>query len=169
MLDYLLLFLSIIILLTGFLGCIIPALPGPPLSFVAIILIQFTKFASFTLREFIFLGALAIIVQIFDFIVPVWGTKKFGGTSAGMRGSIVGLIAGLFFLPALGPFGLFTILGGPFLGAYIGEKLAGQKSDKAVRAAFGSFIGFLTGTFMKIVASTIITIYFVKEVWSNVF
>ena len=169
MLDYFLLFISIVILLLGFLGCIIPALPGPPLSFIAIIVVQFSRFASFSTRELIFLGALAAIVQVLDFVVPVWGTKKFGGTKYGTWGSVIGLIAGLFFLPAFGPFGIFTILGGPFLGAYIGEKLAGQDSTKATRAAFGSFIGFLAGTFMKIVAAIIITVYFVKEIWSNIF
>ncbi|MFO7656919.1 MAG: DUF456 domain-containing protein [Bacteroidales bacterium] len=167
--DILLLILAVLILILGFLGCILPVLPGPPLGFVAIIIVHFTKFADFTTNEFIFLGALAIIVQLVDFIVPVWGTKKFGGTKAGTWGSMIGLVAGLFFLPAFGPFGLFTILGGPFLGAYIGEKFAGQDSNKALKAAFGSFIGFLTGTFMKIVAAVIITVYFVKEVWGNIF
>jgi uncharacterized protein YqgC (DUF456 family) len=167
--DYVLLILSILLLLAGFVGCLLPILPGPPLSFAAVILVHFSKFADFTANELIFLGLLALIVQVLDFIVPAWGTKKFGGSRMGTWGAIIGLIAGLFFLPAFGPFGIFTILGGPFLGAYIGEKLEGKNSEKALRAAFGSFIGFLAGTMMKLVASTIIAIYFIKEIWSNVF
>lgn len=167
--DIVLLILAIGLLIIGIIGCILPILPGPPLGFLAVILVHFTKFADFTANEFIFLGALAVIVQMLDFIVPVWGTKTFGGTKSGAWGSIIGLIAGLFFLPAFGPFGLFTILGGPFVGAYIGEKFAGQDSGKAMRAAFGSFIGFLAGTFMKLVAAGIITVYFVKELWKNIF
>ena len=103
------------------------------------------------------------MVQVLDFVVPAWGTKKFGGSRSGTWGSIIGLITGLFFLPALGPFGIFTILGGPFLGAFIGEKIEGKDQDGALRAAFGSFVGFLAGTFMKLVASTIIAVYFFKE------
>lgn len=169
MLDYFLLILSILVLLTGFLGCLLPVLPGPPLSFVAIIIVHFTKFADFTTNEFLFLGLLALVVQVLDFIVPAWGTKKFGGSRMGMWGAVIGLIAGLFFLPAFGPFGIITILGGPFLGAYVGEKIEGKESEKALRAAFGSFIGFLAGTMMKLVAATIIAVYFIREIWSNVF
>jgi uncharacterized protein YqgC (DUF456 family) len=169
MLDYFLLILSILVLLAGFIGCLLPILPGPPLSFAAVIIVHFTKFADFTTNEFIFLGLLALIVQVLDFIVPAWGTKKFGGSRMGMWGAVIGLIAGLFFLPAFGPFGIFTILGGPFLGAYVGEKIEGKASDKALRAAFGSFIGFLAGTMMKLAAATIIAVYFIREIWSNVF
>lgn len=163
LMDYLLLILSIVIILLGLIGCLLPILPGPPLSFIGILIFHFTRFADFTPGMLLFLGGLALVVQILDYIVPAWGTKKFGGTKYGTWGSILGLIAGLFFLPAIGPFGIITILGGPFVGALIGEKIAGQNSDKAMRAAFGSFVGFLTGTLMKLVCSSIITFYYVRE------
>ncbi len=166
--DYLLLVLSVIIMLLGFIGCLLPALPGPPLSFVGVLLIHFTKFADFTAGELLFLGLLALIVQILDYFVPAWGTRKFGGSKYGAWGSILGLIAGLFFLPAIGPFGIITILGGPFVGALIGEKIAGKDSNSALRAAFGSFIGFLAGTFMKLVCSSVITVYYVREIIQHI-
>lgn len=162
--DYFLLILSGIIILLGFLGCILPILPGPPVSFIGIILLQISRFGNLSSRMLLFLGALAIIVQILDYIVPAWGTKKFGGSRYGTWGSILGLIAGLFFLPAFGPFGIITILGGPFVGALIGEKIAGKDSDSAMRAAFGSFVGFLAGTFMKLVTSSIIAFYYIREI-----
>ncbi len=162
--DYVLLVLSIVILLVGFIGCLIPILPGPPLSYVGLLILHFTKFADFSAGNLLFLGLLALIVQILDYIVPAWGTKKFGGSKYGMWGSIIGLIAGLFFIPAIGPFGIITILGGPFVGALIGEKMAGKNSNDSMRAAFGSFIGFLTGTLMKLVCSSVIAVYFVKEI-----
>ena len=169
--DYFLLILAILILLLGFVGCLLPVLPGPPLSFVAVIILHFTRFADFTAGQLIFMGLLALIVQILDYIVPVWGTKKFGGSKYGTWGAIIGLIAGIIILPmlgiVLGPFGLIGILGGPFAGALVGEMIAGQNSDKAMRAAFGSFIGFLAGTFMKLVSSTIIAVIFVREIISN--
>ncbi len=171
--DYILLILSVILLIMGLLGCILPILPGPPLSFIALLIIHLTRFADFTVKQLVFFGALAVFVQILDFVVPVWGTKRFGGTRAGVRGSMIGLIVGIIVLPvlgiAIGPFGLLGILGGPFAGAYIGERMTGQQSDKALRAAWGSFIGFLAGTMMKLTTSIVITIFFFKETWSNLF
>lgn len=166
--DWILLILSIIIMLLGLIGCLLPILPGPPLSFVGILILHFTRFADFKPSMLLFLGVLAAIVQILDYIVPAWGTKKFGGTKYGMWGSILGLIAGLFFLPALGPFGIITILGGPFVGALIGERINGQDNDKAMRAAFGSFIGFLAGTFMKLISSSIITFFYIREIIQHI-
>ncbi len=152
-------------MLLGLIGCLLPILPGPPLSFVGVLILHFTKFADFSPRLLLLLGLFALIVQILDYIVPAWGTKKFGGSKYGTWGSIIGLIAGLFFLIPIGPFGIITILGGPFLGAFIGEKLAGRDSNAALRAAFGSFIGFLTGTFMKLVCSSVITVYYVMALF----
>jgi uncharacterized protein YqgC (DUF456 family) len=162
--DYFLLILSIICIVLGILGCLLPVLPGPPLSYIGLLFLHFTRFGDFKPSTILVLGILALIVIIIDFIVPAWGTKKFGGTRFGAWGSIIGLIAGLFFLPAFGPFGVITVLAGPFFGALIGERVAGQTTDKAFRAAFGSFIGFLAGTFMKLACSITITIYYLKEI-----
>jgi uncharacterized protein YqgC (DUF456 family) len=161
--DIFLSVLAVLILLLGFLGCLLPVLPGPPLGFVAIIVLQFTKYADLAPSTLIFLGVLAVVVQVLDFIVPAWGTKKFGGSKYGTWGSMIGLIAGLFVIPAVGPFGIITILGGPFVGALIGEKIAGKDSNTATRAAFGSFIGFLAGTFMKLVSVGIMAFFFTRE------
>ncbi len=157
--DWFLLVLAIILLLAGLIGGVLPVLPGPPLSFIGMLVLHFSRFADFKTGTLIAFGILAMIVQILDYIVPAWGTKKFGGTKYGSRGSIIGLIFGVFVLPSivvLGPFGLFGIILGPFVGALIGEKIGGQNSDDAMKAAIGSFIGFLTGTLMKIVTSLVI-------------
>lgn len=172
MLDFFLLLLSILIVIVGLAGCILPIIPGPPISFIGILIIHFTRFADFSFNTLFFLGALAVVVQILDYIVPVWGTKKFGGSRAGVWGSLLGLIAGIILLPmmgiVLGPFGIIGILGGPFFGALIGELIAGKESEKAFVAAFGSFIGFITGTLMKLAVSITITIFFFKEIWQTI-
>src|SRR5690606_7007537 len=119
--DWVLLILACVILLAGIAGCLLPVLPGPPLSFVAILLLHVTRFGNFSSKTLVLLAVLAAVVQVLDYIVPAWGTKKFGGSKYGTWGSILGLIAGLFFFIPIGPFGIITILGGPFVGAYMGE------------------------------------------------
>lgn len=171
--EYLLVILGVVCIIVGVIGSILPGLPGPPLSYLGLLLLHWTRFAQFSFKMLAVWAVIVIIVAVLDYIVPIWGTKKFGGTSAGVRGSTIGLIIGVILLPMLGiilgPFGLFGILGGPFVGAWIGERYAGQDSDKAMRAAVGSFIGFLAGTFMKIVVSVVIAVFFFKAVIQAIF
>jgi uncharacterized protein YqgC (DUF456 family) len=156
--DILLLILGILLLIAGIAGGFLPALPGPPFSFAGMLLIHFTQFAQFQTLTLFISGIAVILVQVMDYVIPAWGTKRFGGSKYGTRGSIAGLLAGMFLLPPLGPLGIVTILGGPFLGAYIGEMIGGAKNKKAFGAAFGTFIGFLAGTFVRVTASLIILI-----------
>jgi uncharacterized protein YqgC (DUF456 family) len=171
--DYFLTIIGAISILIGIIGSILPGLPGPPLSYLGILLLHWTRFAQFSTKMLTIWAVIVLIVAVLDYVVPIWGTKKFGGTRAGVRGSTIGLIIGIILLPmmgiVLGPFGIFGILGGPFIGAWIGEKYAGQNSEKALRAAVGSFVGFLAGTFMKIAVSLVLGFYFFKAVLQAVF
>lgn len=141
--DIILLILSIICLLVGLAGAVLP-LPGPPLSFVGLLLIHFSKYAEFEKRTLVMMGFATAVVTIIDYYVPIWGTKKFGGTKYGTWGSTIGMFLGIFFFP---PFGIFL---GAFLGALIGEFYRGAESDVAFRAALGSFVGFLAGIVIKV-------------------
>jgi uncharacterized protein YqgC (DUF456 family) len=165
--DWLLIIFGILLLLLGFLGAIVPGLPGPPLSFIALILLQFTERQPFTENFLIIMGVIMVAVTVLDYIVPIYGTHKMGGSKKGVWGSTIGLIVAIFVLPFLGivigPFGLIGIILGPFVGAYIGEKIDGKESDKALKAAIGSFIGFLAGTFMKFAYAVGACVYFFAE------
>lgn len=158
--EYLIYLLSIILIIVGLIGDILPGIPGVPLSYLALILLHFTDKISYTPQMLIITGVLCVVITVLDYVVPIWGTKKFGGTKAGVRGSTIGLIIGVLVLPLLGivigPFGIIGLLGGPFLGAYIGEKIAGVDDHKAWRSAVGSFIGFVAGTFMKVAYSLVL-------------
>ncbi|MDY0098882.1 MAG: DUF456 domain-containing protein [Bacteroidales bacterium] len=154
--DYILASLAVVLLLLGIIGCLVPVLPGPPMSFLGLILLHFTKFADFSSTLLITLAVVTIVVTLLDYVVPVWGTKKFGGSKYGIRGATVGLIIGLF----LGPLG---IIAGPFIGAFVGELIFKDDIRYALRAGFGSLLGFLTGIGLKLAASFVMTFYFVKE------
>ena len=162
--DWLLAIMSLLLLTGGIIGCVLPVLPGPPLSFLGMLLMHFTRFAQFETSTLIIAGIVIVVVQILDMIVPVWGTKKFGGTKYGANGSIVGLLIGLMFLPPLGPFGILTVLGGPFLGAFIGEMIGGARTEKAFVSAFGTLAGFLAGTLIRVIVSMTITIMVIIKI-----
>ncbi len=143
-------------MLVGIIGCLVPVLPGPPISYLGLIMLHVTKFGQFSTTILISLAAVAIVVTILDYIVPIWGTRKFGGSKYGMRGATVGLIIGLF----LGPVGIIV---GPLIGAIVGELIFKDDLNYAIKAGFGSLLGFLTGIGLKLAASFVITFYFVKE------
>lgn len=156
MVDIIFLSVGIIFLLIGLVGCIVPVLPGPPISFLALLFLQFSRWGHFSAGFLWTCGAVALFVTIMDYVVPIWGTKKFGGSSKGVWGASIGLVVGLFFGPA-------GVILGPFLGALLGELSEHSDSNKAFKAAIGSFIGILTGVVLKLIASGIFTWYFIKE------
>jgi len=94
--DYFLLALAIVLMIAGIAGCLLPVLPGPPLSYLGLVVLHFTRFADVSKNLFIILAIVAIVVTVIDYVVPIWGTRRFGGSKYGMRGATVGLIIGLF-------------------------------------------------------------------------
>jgi uncharacterized protein len=154
--DYILLILGIFLIILGIIGCLVPVLPGPPLSYMGLILLHLSRFGHFSNITLIVFGAIAVAVTVLDYIVPVWGTKKFGGSKYGTRGATVGLVIGLF----LGPLGIVI---GPLIGAFVGEMIFKDDIGYAFKAGFGSLLGFLTGIGLKLAASFVMTFYFVKE------
>ncbi len=157
--DYVLLALGIVLIIVGLIGCIIPVIPGPPLSYGGMLALHFTKYGPFSEEMLWMMAFAALLVTALDYVVPIWGTKKFGGSKAGVWGSTIGLIVGLF----LGPIGIIL---GPFLGAFAGEMTQRKETKDALRAAFGAFIGLLLGVGLKLIVSGLITFYFVKELFT---
>jgi uncharacterized protein len=154
--DIALYILGGICLILGLLGAFLP-LPGPPLSFVGLILLQITEKFNFDQYSLYVLGFLTLAITVLDYYIPIWGTKKFGGSRWGTYGSAIGLLIGLF----LGPFGMFI---GAFVGAFVGEYLHNKNQEKAFKAAVGSFLGLIAGIVLK-TAFCIYMIYFaVREV-----
>lgn len=166
--EYLIYLLAVIFVIVGIVGDVVPVLPGVPISYAAILLLYFFTDITYSTEMLIIYAVVCILITILDYLVPVWGTKKFGGTKAGVRGSTIGLIVGVLVLPMLGivigPFGLIGIIAGPFFGAYIGEKIGGTDDKLAWRSAFGSFIGFVAGTFLKLIYSFVVGYIVIRDI-----
>lgn len=157
--DIFLIVTGIALLLAGIAGCIIPFLPGPPLAYASLILLQLSTYQPFSEKFLVIWAIVTTTVVLADYYIPVWGTKKFGGTKGGVWGATIGLLFGMFFFPPIG------LIVGPFVGAFVGEMINNQDSNKAFRSAIGSFVGFVAGTFMKLGISVVMGYYFVAALW----
>jgi len=144
--EYVLLILSLFLLIIGFLGCFFPIIPGLPLSWFGLLCLYLIKGIP---MDYVLLGIaflFVFVISILDYIIPAQGTKRFGGSKYGILGTNIGLVVGIFIPVPLG----FIFC--PFLGALIGEIIYDFSDTKRVfKAAFGSFLGFLLGAFIKIV------------------
>jgi uncharacterized protein YqgC (DUF456 family) len=160
--DIFLLIIGMVFLLLGIIGSFVPILPGPFTGWVGLLILHMTNSVP---MNWTFLGitlAIAIAIWIVDYFIPAMGTKKFGGSRYGIVGTMIGLLLGIIFFPPLG------IIIGPFLGAYLGEMLNDNRDKKrALKAAFGSFIGFLTSTFLKFIAAVIFAGLYFSIFWEN--
>ena len=150
--EILLFIIAFVLIVLGIVGCIVPMLPGTPLSYAGILLLHFTNQVQFTTTQLIVWLIVVVILQVLDYITPRLGSKYSGGTTYGNRGCIAGTIVGLFFMP-------WGIIMGPFLGAVIGEMLGGRDLEHALKAGIGSMIGFVLGTLLKVMVG----FYFLYE------
>jgi uncharacterized protein YqgC (DUF456 family) len=157
--DIFLVILSALFMIIGLIGSLLPVIPGPPLSWLGLLILYFTKAVEMNLTLIIITGIIALIIFILDYIIPAMGTKKFGGSKSGMIGTSIGLVIGL-----LSPIPGGIILG-PFLGAFIGEMLNKNDSKLAFKAAIGSFLGFLASTFIKFIVGIIYLGIYLSKVW----
>ncbi len=174
--DIFLIILGAICLLLGLVGCVAPVLPGVPLAYLGLLLLHWTERVQFSWQFLTIWAVIVIVIQVLDYVIPAWGTKRFGGSKYGVWGSTIGLIVGMF----MGPWGIII---GPFAGAVLGEliyfnrypqttinnveqqpmKTNSTHFNRALRAGFGSFIGLLTGTILKCICCGMMITYFVKE------
>ncbi|MBP5519392.1 MAG: DUF456 domain-containing protein [Treponema sp.] len=146
-----------VLLLVGFIGTFVPVLPGAPLAWAGLLAAYFSSYCEISLAALIVAGVFAILVSVLDNFLPIIMTKKLGGSKAATTGSTVGLIIGFF----AGPAGIIL---GPFLGALVGEMIHKKGSNEGVfKAAFGAFVGFLTGTGLKIICVLCFIWYFIAS------
>jgi len=158
--EIFLIVLAVILMLSGIAGCVLPLLPGPPLSYIALLIVAFIDGSQISKNVLIATGIATAIVTLLDYLIPIWGTKWYGGSKQGVWGATLGMVVGIFLFP---PFGLII---GPFAGAFIGEMMNdATDTNKALRAALGSLVGFLIGTGLKVIVCLWMFYYLVVDVW----
>tara|TARA_Y100001954_G_scaffold110335_1_gene119708 strand:- start:752 stop:1231 length:480 start_codon:yes stop_codon:yes gene_type:complete len=151
--------IAFVLLFLGLLGSMIPGLPGPPLSYIGILLIHFFAGTQFSTSFLLTWAVIVILVFLLDYFMQVWGVKKFGGGRKAIIGTFLGLFMGLFFPP-------IGLLLGPFFGAFIGALLEVRgDNNRALKVAVGSFIGFVTGTILKLVISSVLFYYAIYNIY----
>jgi uncharacterized protein YqgC (DUF456 family) len=141
-------------MVTGIAGSVLPFLPGPPVSYAGLLLLQLSSKHPFTVTFLAVYGIITILAVIADYALPVYSAKRFKGSGYGVFGSALGMIAGIFIFP---PFGIII---GTVTGAFIGELINSKAAGKAVKPAFGSFVGFLTGTTLKLILTVIMAYHY---------
>ena len=158
--DIFLLLLGFVLVCLGIIGSFLPVLPGPLTSWVGLLLLYSTKIIP---MDWTFLGitlALAVLIWILDYFIPAMGTKRFGGTKYGVYGTTIGLIVGL--LSPI-PFGMLL---GAFFGAFIGEMIFDSKdTNRALKASFGAFLGFLASATIKFSIAAVYFVLFIIQFW----
>ncbi len=155
----LLITISFLCLVLGFLGSILPALPGPSLSFIALVVLQFSlEPAPFSLWFLIVMGIITIMVMAFDYILPLVGARCYGASKYGIFGALIGMIIGMLAFP---PFGMIV---GILVGAVCGELLIGRHYSQALKSGLASFVVSLSLMFIKFVYALLLTFFFIKAV-----
>ena len=150
--------IAFVLLFLGLLGSMIPGLPGPPLSYIGILLIHFFTGTQFSTSFLLTWAVIVILVFLLDYFMQVWGVQKFGGG----RKSIIGTFLGLFFGLLFPPVGLLI---GPFCGAFIGALIERGDNNRALKVAVGSFSGFFIGTILKLVISLVLFYYSINNIY----
>lgn len=160
--NIVLIILAILMVLVGIVGSVVPGLAGPPFSWLAILFISLSNVAEANTVLLVVTAAVAIVITVLDYIVPSLSTKRHGGSKAGVWGCNIGLVISIVGLP-FGPQGLIGVIFWPFIGAFLGELIGGKARKEAMQAAWGAFLGFLTGTGLKLLFAIFAAIFVVRE------
>lgn len=157
MLESILIVLAATLFIVGIVGSVLPILPGPPLSWMGLLVLKFAPSvgSGMSWTVIVALGLFTLIVSILDNLLPIWSTKRAGGDKKVVVGAGIGFIAGFWF----GPLGIIL---GPFVGALLGGLMSGSHIKPALKHASWTFIGFLGGIVLKFINLGVLVFYFVK-------
>jgi uncharacterized protein YqgC (DUF456 family) len=136
--------LAVLLVIVGFAGIILPALPGVVLVFIGLLLAAWADgFQRIGWLTISLLAGMMVLALITDVLATTLGVKRVGASRWAIIGSVIGTIAGLLF-------GLVGIIIGPFAGAAAGEYYARRDAAQAGRAGLGTWAGIILGTAVKL-------------------
>ena len=136
--------LATVLVVTGLIGLVLPAIPGAPLIFFGLLLAAWTEdFVYAGLWTIVVIAVLALLSYGVDLWATMFGAKKFGASKYAVIGAVLGSIVGIFL-------GFPGIVFGPFIGAVVGELLAQKDLRQATRAGIGATIGLVLGAALKL-------------------
>jgi uncharacterized protein YqgC (DUF456 family) len=136
--------LAAVLVGTGIVGSVLPALPGVPLVFAGLALAAWVEdFARVSGVTVAVLGLLTVLSLIVDFAASALGARRVGATKLAVAGALIGTFAGVFL-------GLPGLLLGPFIGAVAGELMSHGRMEQAARAGAATWVGLIFGTLAKL-------------------
>ncbi len=152
---------SLLIMLMGMAGIVIPIIPSIPLVWLgAFIFALCTHFEKITGMLLLVFALLTVFSIVFENLGSVYGAKKFGATRWGIVGSVIGTGVG-FYLG--GPIGLIL---GPIIGTVIFELIGGKDYRGALKSGLGNFVGFMGGSLIKFFIGLAMIIIFTWKVFA---
>jgi len=155
MLEVSLITIAVLLGIAGVFGSVMPALPGPPLGYIGLLLLHFSRGGEvYSTTLLVVFGFLTVAAVVLDYALPAMGAKLYGASKYGVIGSAIGMLVGVLFFAFVG------MLAGMFLGAVIGEYIAGKKTGQAVRAGTASFLGGVAAMALKL-SLCIVMLFFI--------
>ncbi|UWG95347.1 DUF456 domain-containing protein [Dehalobacter sp. DCM] len=152
--------IAIILFIAGLVGTVLPVLPGVILIYAGMLIYGFmTHFTTLHAYFFILQALVVIVLFMVDYFASAIGTKRFGGSKQAAWGAVIGTILGII---VFGPLGIVI---GPFAGAVVTELIRGTELNKTLRVGFGTLIGVLGGTAVKVTAEIIMIAYFFLKIF----
>ncbi|WP_106494976.1 DUF456 domain-containing protein [Lentibacillus sp. Marseille-P4043] len=157
--DILIWITIIALFVLSFVGIIYPIIPSPFVIWVGFLLYHFLIDAEeLTILFWVAMGILTVVLIGADIIANSYFVKRFGGSKWGERAAGVAVILGSFVIP---PFGIIVL---PFIVVFTIEMIQKRTTGEAVRASFGSLIGFLSGAAAKVIIQLIMVVWFIMVV-----
>lgn len=162
MLATILWLLIIACFVTAFIGLIKPVIPSMPMMWIGFLIYQI-GFHNGKLSWVFYISMIILTIFIFvaDLMMSQYFTRRFGGSKAGEITALIGVIVGCFVFP---PFGIILV---PLIAVFIVEMVLRRDPMPALKASFGSVVGFLASTAAQAMVMIIMVIWFFLAILIN--
>ncbi len=159
----LLIILAFVCLLTGIVAVFTPFPPAVPIAWLGLLLARLGGVPLST-SLLVWSAVIGVVLMVLDYVLPLLTTRRFGGSKWGVWGCTIGLLIAVVGLP-FGPTGLVGVFFWPFAGAFVGELLKQRSFTPALRAAVGSFLGIMAGSFAKVLYALVLLVILIVNLF----